>query len=74
MRNALYPFSKARYIRPGSDTFLTKQKLAVPLIPGNEVPSRNESDPFRMEFKQLLENVLFPWRWLIVDSEKVDST
>lgn len=30
MRNTLHPYSMAQYIRPGSNTFLTENKLAIP--------------------------------------------
>jgi hypothetical protein len=54
MRNKLYPYSMAQYIRPGSNTFLTQNGLGVPFTPrsrtlGNlQEYSRKESELERL--------------------------
>lgn len=58
MRNTLYPYSMAQYIRPGTDTFLTQNKLAIPVGPNyRKLLRKYQPDPFRMEFKTLFEEV-----------------
>jgi hypothetical protein len=61
MRNMLYPYSMAQYIRPGTDTFLTENKLAIPVGPNYRRLLQNSQpiDPVRMEFRTLFENVYF---------------
>ena len=61
MRNTLYPYSMAQYIRPGTDTFLTENKLAIPVGPNYRrlLQKSLPIDPVRMEFRTLFENVYF---------------
>lgn len=59
MRNVLYPYSMAQYIRPGSDSFLTQHKLAIPVGPNYVRLLRTISpDPAQLEFEALFEKVL----------------
>jgi hypothetical protein len=59
MRNTLYPYSQAQYIRPGSDTFLTQNKLAVPVGPNyRRLVKKSTIDPARMEFAELIKRVI----------------
>lgn len=61
MRNTLYPYSMAQYIRPGSDSFLTQHKLAIPVGPNyRRLLKRRTIDPARMEFDELLARVSIP--------------
>jgi hypothetical protein len=58
MRNVLYPYSMAQYIRPGSNTFLTQNKLAIPVGPNyRRFLRKGEPDPLQTEFKELFERV-----------------
>jgi hypothetical protein len=58
MRNTLYPYSMAQYIRPGADTFLTQNKLAIPVGPNyRRLLRKMEPDPIQLEFKQLFKKV-----------------
>ena len=59
MRNTLHPFSKAQYIRPGTDTFLTQNKLAIPVGPKyRRLLGKIEPDPLRVEMKALFKKVI----------------
>ena len=74
MRNTLYPYSMAQYLRPGMDTFLTANKLAIPVGPNyRRLLKKLEPDPVRMEFKELFEKVVLCWIGLIVDETKIDK-
>src|SRR5438046_9591897 len=56
MRNTLYPYSMAQYLRPGMGSFLTANKLAIPVGPNyRKLLKKIEPDPIRMEFKELFE-------------------
>lgn len=61
MRNMLYPYSMAQYIHPGAETFLTKNKLAIPVGPNyRRLLRKTEPDPLRQEYRQLFEDVSPP--------------
>jgi hypothetical protein len=58
MRNTLHPYSMAQYIHPGSNTFLTQNKLAIPVGPNyRRILRKNQPDPLRIEFKTLFQKV-----------------
>lgn len=58
MRNTLYPYSKAQYIRPGNDSFLTQNKLAIPVGPNyRRLLNNSTPDPARIEFAELIKRV-----------------
>lgn len=58
MRNTLFPYSMAQYIRPGTNSFLTQNKLAVPLGPKyRQRLSKSEPDPLKSELAKLFEKV-----------------
>jgi hypothetical protein len=74
MRNTLFPYSMAQYIRPGTDTFLTQNKLAIPVGPNyRRLLRKIEPDPLRMEFRALFEKVIcFCVERLMVDEETAE--
>ena len=55
MRNTLYPYSMAQYIRPGSDTFLTQNKLAIALGP-NVNPEQDHLDSLLNQARERIAN------------------
>jgi len=58
MRNTLYPYSMAQYIHPGAETFLTTNKLAIPV--GQDYPRllrKREPDPLGEEYRTLFQQV-----------------
>ena len=58
MRNVLYPYSMAQYLRPRMGSFLTANKLAISVGPNyRKLLKKIEPDPVRMEFKELFEKV-----------------
>jgi len=58
MRNILYPYSMAQYIHPGKDSFLTPEKLSIPVQPGYKaILRRMFPDPALEEFRQLFKQV-----------------
>lgn len=74
MRNTLHPYSMAQYIRPGTDSFLTQTRLAVPVGPNyRRLVRKMEGDPVREEFNVLFERVSVFMDKLIVGSEAIDS-
>lgn len=64
----------AQYIRPGTDTFLTANKLAIPVGPNyRRLLKKLEPDPVRMEFKELFEKVFLFVRVLNRGEAKIDK-
>jgi hypothetical protein len=58
MRNVLYPYSMAQYIHPGAETYLTTNKLAIPVGPNYRRRLRkSQPDPLREEHQDLFEKV-----------------
>jgi hypothetical protein len=65
MRNYLYPYSMAQYIHPGSDSFLTQNKLAIPVGPNyRRILKKQKLDPSRIELGPLIKRVLSPLKWI----------
>jgi hypothetical protein len=63
----------AQYIRPGTDSFLTQTRLAVPVGPSyRRLVRKLERDPVREEFQVLFERVSVFGDGLIVGEEEVD--
>jgi len=58
MRNMLYPYSMAQYIHPGAETYLTTNKLAIPVGPNyRRLLRKSQPDPLRQEYQVLFEKV-----------------
>ena len=54
----LYPYSKAKYIRPGSLSLLSKTKIGVPPLPEyQQIFREHVMEPTELSFKQLFEKV-----------------
>jgi hypothetical protein len=48
----------AQYIHPGAETFLTQNKLAIPVGPNyRRILRKNQPDPLRIEFQTLFNRV-----------------
>ena len=54
----LYPYSMAQYIHPGAETFLTTNKLAIPMGPNyRRLLRKGEPDALSEEYRTLFQQV-----------------